>query len=59
VDLLKRHRQGAATPEPAAGDGMEAFDNAGERLGFGYFSPATILRYECWRSAVNIGLDWQ
>jgi 23S rRNA (cytosine1962-C5)-methyltransferase len=38
--------QAIARVEPAelaAGDGVEVFDIAGERLGFGYFNPATTI----------------
>ena len=38
--------QAIARVEPAelaAGDGVEVFDNGGERLGFGYFNPATTI----------------
>ncbi|MBV8056643.1 MAG: 23S rRNA (cytosine(1962)-C(5))-methyltransferase RlmI, partial [Deltaproteobacteria bacterium] len=38
--------QAIARVEPAelaAGDGVEVFDIAGERLGFGYINPATTI----------------
>jgi 23S rRNA (cytosine1962-C5)-methyltransferase len=38
------HAIGRVEPaELAAGDGVEVFDSAGERLGFGYFNPSTTI----------------